>query len=317
LQGDRSAKKDIKKLAWIIERCDNLDDACEMEARVGSDADLTCLDETITAVEQYLRTTTEDELDLAAQKVPVFPAVAQEAFGLLGSDKTNVSELEKIIRSDQTLAGHIVAAANSARIAGRRRVAALREAVTRIGFALARDVVCACALRRMYGARHSHSLWNHSLEVAETARMLAEQGGRADPEQAFLAGLVHDIGKLVVLSLPRKAIESYDRLSRKGCPDVIVERVVFGLGHPVIGARLLRRWKFDERIVLAVENHHEPEKDASGLCAVVYLAERAARRDEGLESVWRDELARHHSGFPGPLELVHVSSVFNGLRFDT
>jgi len=315
LQGDREAPMEVKQLAWIVERCDHLDNACEMEARVSSDPDLTGLEAAVAAVADYLRGVTPADVERAARRIPVFPAIAQQALQLLSSEGTHAADLERLISSDPTLAGHIVAAANSAAIGGRGRVAALSHAIARIGFTVARQIVSGSAIRGMYGARYSQTLWNHSLEVAETARGLAEQTGRVDPDHAFLAGLLHDVGKLVMLGLAAASRASYEQLARKGCPDVVVERVVFGEAHPSVGARLLRAWHFAEPLVLAVEHHHEPERDEEALTAVIYLAERAARRDEGLESEWRDELARRLVGFNGPLEVAPHGPVWSELRF--
>lgn len=278
----------IKTLAFILDQCDDLDTACEFDATISGEPELNGLDRIAAEVGRYFVGVPADELDRAASKLPVFSAVAYRAIGLLKNIETKLSDVESLIHSDQALAGHIIGAANSASMSPRTRVKSVHQAVVRIGMEAARHIVCAALLRKLFESRHSRALWNHSLDVAESAASLAARCGLVDREEAFLAGLMHDVGKLVILNLPTAGVECRDRLAQSGCPDPIIERIVLGEDHASIGARVLRNWRFAECIASAVENHHRPERSSSPLCSILYLAEV----DCGLESAWRSELAR-------------------------
>lgn len=252
--------------------------------------------------------------------LPVFPAVAARVFDLLADDNLNFGDLESIISSDQTLAGHIIAAANSAVAGGSTRMSSISQAVGRIGVIAARRVVRASTLRGMYRAPQSRALWNHSLDVAEAAARIAMQSGTVDSEEAFLAGLMHDLGKLVLGGLPAETLDRCDRLTQAGCPDLLVDRVVLGETHTSAGAQSLREWHFADHIAAAVEHHHQPERNAAPMCSVLYLAEAASPLHgsaAGLVCNWRVELAHRTLALRNGVDayMAGTGSVLSGLRF--
>lgn len=303
----------IKTLAFILDQCDDLDTACEFDATISGEPELNGLDRIAAEVGRYFVGVPADELERAASRLPVFSAVAYRAIGLLKNIETNLSDVESLIDADQALAGHIIGAANSAAVSPRTRVKSVRQAVVRIGMEAARHIVCAALLRKLFESKHSRALWNHSLDVAESAASLATRSGLVNREEAFLAGLMHDVGKLVILNLPMAGVECRDRLARSGCPDPIIERIVLGEDHASIGARVLRNWRFAECIASAVESHHRPERNSSPLCGILYLAEL----DYGLESAWRNELARKRLRIPANdrSQSLPAKTLTSGLRF--
>lgn len=289
--GNRRVPEQIRKLGRILEQCDDLDSACELDASLSAEPLLNGLDGIVGEVNGYFSKVEKADLDRAASRMPVFDTIAYRAIGLLGNESASLAEVERLVAADQTVAGHIVSAANSVLRGSTTMVRDLRQAITRVGMAPARQIISAVCFRRLFEARHSRSLWNHSLDVAEAAASIAGRSGLVDSEQAFLAGLTHHIGKLVILNLPTPPVARQERLRRGGCPDPIVEQVILGEDHGSIGGRLLRNWRFDEGTAGAVENHHTPERNESPLCQVLYLAQLSGGRDLGLDSAWREELA--------------------------
>jgi putative nucleotidyltransferase with HDIG domain len=131
-------------------------------------------------------------------------------------------------------------------------------------------------------------LWNHSLDVAQTAQMLARNSARkVDPGQAFLAGLIHDIGRLVFSNMPAAFIERFRRLTGGGCPPVEVEMCLAGRSHGEVGSQVLRQWKFPRGTIEAVRWHHHPERSPLALTSLLYLAEFMADSQEDLPSYIR------------------------------
>ena len=151
-------------------------------------------------------------------------------------------------------------------------------------------------MKPLFASRHLHKLWNHSIEVAATSERLARISRKADPEQAFLAGLVHDVGRLALLRLPLAATERYIRLMDQGCPRVLVERVLFGRTHMSVGADALRKWNFSDEIVDSVASHHAPEQYPSTLSSLLYLAEEWSSEAEDLPSSFRLSFASGVAG---------------------
>lgn len=128
-------------------------------------------------------------------------------------------------------------------------------------------------------------LWNHSLDVAQTAQTLARRSSsQVDPAQAFLAGLLHDIGRLAFSNMPAAFIERFHRLTGGGCPPVEVEMCLAGRCHGEVGSKILAQWKLPAATVHAVRWHHLPERSPLALTALLYLAEFMTDSQEDLPS---------------------------------
>jgi len=156
----------------------------------------------------------------------------------------------------------------------------------------------AAALRGNFmGGPESRHIWNHSLDVAQTVRMLAlESSVKVEPGHAFLAGLIHDIGRLAFFSMPAAFIERFHRLTGGGCPPVEVEMCLAGRGHGEVGSEALKQWKFLADIVEAVRWHHHPERSPLALTSLLYLAEFMTDSQEDLPSYVRLNTACRQAG---------------------
>jgi len=292
----------ISKLAAVLEMCDGFDEAFEIDALAPGMSGEDVLNSATEVLSSYLQVSCGSDLVDVVDRLPVFPTAAHRVLSLLADEEVSLARVESVVASDQVLAGHIIQCANSAAHASLQRVSTLRHALAWIGTDNACKVVAAASLRPMFASRHLHKLWNHSIEVASTCERLATISRKADPEQAFLAGLVHDVGRLALLRLPLAATERYLRLMDQGCPRVLVERVLFGRTHMSIGADALRKWNFSDEIVDSVANHHAPEQYPSTLSALLYLAEEWSSEAEDLPSAFRLNFA---SGVTG----IHADSL--------
>ncbi|MBV8820582.1 MAG: HDOD domain-containing protein, partial [Acidobacteriaceae bacterium] len=105
-----------------------------------------------------------------------------------------------------------------------------------------------------------------------------------DPGEAFLLGLLHDIGKLALLLMPKGINSTLERLAARGCQISAAELVLCGFDHGDAGAEVLRHWKFADELIEAVEHHHEPERSEGPLASLLYLAEFWTDSDEDLPS---------------------------------
>jgi putative nucleotidyltransferase with HDIG domain len=177
----------------------------------------------------------------------------------------------------------------------------------------------AAALRGNFASPQSHHIWNHSLDVAQAAQMLAQHCSmRVDASQAFLAGLIHDIGRLAFATLPAAFVERFHRLTDGGCPPVEVETCLAGRCHGEVGSETLARWEFPADIVEAVRWHHHPERSPLALTALLYLAEFMTDSQEDLPSYIRLNTACRQAGISmaALTELRHQDSDgLDSLRF--
>lgn len=240
---------------------------------------------------ECLRVTTPEDLDRAIRSLPVFPMAAQRALRMLMGNEWSGAELEAIASRDQKLAGDLIAAANSWAHGARRRISSLSHAISYIGAARTSRILYASSIKPLFASAHLRELWLHSIAAAQTASTIAEETRSAEPNETFLAGLIHDIGRLAMAMLPPAFQSRYEHLTQAGCEPFLVERVLSGFSHAQAGARALRSWNFPESMVAAIEFHHEPEKIDSTLAAILFLVEHWTDSSEDVPSAARFKLA--------------------------
>jgi len=229
-------------------------------------------------------------------RLPVFPLVALRALELAQAQDTSTLEIERLVSADQVLAGRLVQAANSSLYAPARPIASLRQAIAFIGLAAARRVLMATVFHPLFASAGLRGLWRHSLEVSQLSEYLAGAGRGVLPEEAFLAGLVHDVGRLALETARGEDVLAYKRMLEKGCEPVFAEMVLCGFDHGLASGAILRFWSFPEHLARAVEHHHRPEHSDSELAALLYLAEFWSGTDEDLPSACRLLAALERTG---------------------
>ncbi len=171
----------------------------------------------------------------------------------------------ELVGLDQAMAAHVLRLANSVYVGYRSACGTLREAVMRIGTqrlkTLAYGVIVTGPLSEpLDGYRFAkEELWRHSLATATIAHWLAVALRYPDPEEAYVAGLIHDIGKLVLDQHVEAAYEVVvDIVREKGLEVWQAEQATFGIDHANVGGLIAREWQFPEKLVAAVQFHHSP-----------------------------------------------------------
>jgi HD-like signal output (HDOD) protein len=180
-------------------------------------------------------------------ELPGLPDIAQRVQRAINSEDYNTADIAKIIQTDIPLSGRIVQVANSPLYKGVMPVEHCQAAVTRLGMKVVRNLVTSFAVRRLYTAKTAHTrkqieaLWKHSVKISAIAFTLARITPGFDPERAMLAGLVHDIGELLILQFA----ESQPELQQD-------KRLLSGFIKSFkykLGAVVLKQWRFEQDIV--------------------------------------------------------------------
>jgi len=227
--------------------------------------------------------------DLLAS-IPSIPAVMQSLLDELDqpADTVNLLRVAEIIGHDETLAAQCLRMANSALFSRRGpETESLRGAVRTLGIARTREIALSCGLMRVMPASMKGLdpvvFWKHSLACAIIARKLARSVGFGDPDKAYLAGLLHDIGYIVnLIVFPQQTQAAIKKAEHEGRFVEEVELSDLGFTHCQSGELLARRWKLAEALVEVILRHHNAATSVvnPGLVAIVALADRLCRASD-------------------------------------
>jgi putative nucleotidyltransferase with HDIG domain len=278
-----------RRFASVLEHANALDEWIEAEPfrAAGDDPAPGGL---AAAAAASLRAVGSLEIEDALDDLPVMPKVAQQVLSVLRSDNWTGAQVERLASSDMVLAGQLIQCANSAAFGSLQPVSTISRAVSQLGAEAAIRLLMAASLRPAFASPPLYRLWNHSLVVAAAAQQLAESTGQVDPGEAFLAGLVHDVGRLAILELGRNLQVRLARLIEAGCDLVSAEFSLCGMSHADIGELIMNRWRFPVELIAAVKNHHRPEAH-NPLAAILYMVEEYTQANEHR----RCTLRRYHA----------------------
>ena len=200
--------------------------------------------------------------------LPVLPSVYQELSAELSSPLPSLEKVAAIISKDISLTAKLLQLANSEFFGVAQHLTNAREAVNYLGLEVVRSLLLTFNLLAELSPktgleRELTALWNHSLTVAVCARQIAnlERLRSEEADVSFTAGLLHDIGKIVLGLGCKERPENLDLLAAaEDTANISAERAVLGTSHQEIGAYLLALWGLPDPIVEAAAFHHEPDK---------------------------------------------------------
>jgi HD-like signal output (HDOD) protein/ActR/RegA family two-component response regulator len=218
------------------------------------------------------------------QALPSVPAVYAQLVQVLEKPDVSPNEIGQVIGQDMSMTAKVLQLVNSAFFGVRRQITDPTEAVIYLGAATVRDLVLVTSVFstfRLRGMRHFsiESLQDHSLAVGALARRISESLQLPKPftDQAYVGGLLHEVGKLVLASkYPEKYEEAIEHAAQAGIPERIAELETFGTTHAEVGAYLLWLWALPDTITEVVLRHHEFPGDLQAArtpAAIVYLAD--------------------------------------------
>jgi putative nucleotidyltransferase with HDIG domain len=213
--------------------------------------------------------------------IPPLPEVALKVIEYGDDEAVNADEIGQFIARDQGLTGQILKIANSAYFGMKRQIGTIRHAAVVLGARRLRSAVVAASLGEVYsGTALGRILWEHSLIVAMIASELARIHRHSDPELAFVAGIMHDVGKSVIdTQYPESYVEVLEKISREQKSCLEAERSSFGFDHTHVGSIVADVWGLPKGLHSAIRYHHstwEARHDPE-LTSLVYLADRVAQ----------------------------------------
>ena len=209
--------------------------------------------------------------------LPTLPHVVQRLAAMISRPTVSTEEIGAIIEKDQVLAAKVLRLANSPFYGFPSRIGSVSHAVIVLGFNVVKGLtLCASALSIMKDAGMDQ-LWRHSLGVAITANLLAARLEMKNPEELFVSGLLHDIGKVVLyVKWPDVGNSIKDAMKTRTDRSLFdIEQELTGLSHAEIGGCLANAWHLPVTLREPILYHHDPTRanEAMLQTAIVHVAD--------------------------------------------
>lgn len=197
------------------------------------------------------------------EDLPPLPALVFQILDLLADPEFAMDKLEKLLGQDQSLVAKLIKVSNSVLYGGVGDINSLREALTRLGTRTVKSLVLTTSTRTFFPKNQSHMgiwsqlLWQHAVECGLAARCIARKVGFNDPDEAFVGGVLHDLGKLIILLKFPEQYRQIQKMSKsEGIDKLDYESQLLGFNHTVIGEKLMKKWKMPTRLKDCVQLHH-------------------------------------------------------------
>jgi putative nucleotidyltransferase with HDIG domain len=225
-----------------------------------------------------------DKILKSVNNLPAFPATVHRVSEVISDPDFSLDDLADIIKYDQSITANILRVCNSPYFGIRYEMNSLREAVIYLGRENILRIVYAAGTSRFYKKVkgyywESTKLWEHSVGVALMSQILAKKVCDREDPRLFTAGLLHDIGKVVLGEFVHESFEEImDLVSNHGYAFLEAEKEVIGTNHAELGREIASFWNFPKEIKDAITYHHRPDlmgEDDDTIPWLIYLADHA------------------------------------------
>lgn len=238
-----------------------------------------------------------NELKLLVQKItdlPTLPVMMATITRLMQDPHTSAEELGRAIATDPALVSKVLKLVNSAFYGFPGRISTITQAIVILGFSTIRNVVLTTSILKSFGRNSNQkgfnieSFWEHSLLTGAIARSLAMERDANFIEETFIAGLLHDMGRIILI---QKLTPDFEKViahrESKSCSWIDAEHAVLGVSHGEIGGWLARKWNLPIPFVEVMRFHHHPlaslettpapQKDTTNLIFLVHAADTLSK----------------------------------------
>ncbi len=210
----------------------------------------------------------KEKILAALNQLPSLPTVVGEVMQIANDPDSSARDFEDAIRKDQSLTARLLKMVNSSYYGLRDEVTTIQRAVTVLGFKTLKNVVVAASTSNLLNRQleiygySENGLWHHSIACAVVCRKMAGDVfdfGSEVAEEAFVAGLLHDIGKIIISPVLSKYSDDFEQYvsANPACTLLEAEQKVAGIDHTETGREMMSRWNLSDRLSTSITNHHE------------------------------------------------------------
>jgi putative nucleotidyltransferase with HDIG domain len=213
--------------------------------------------------------------------VPTLPLIVFELNRLLQDPDTSVAKISQAIERDQAMALKILRLVNSAFYGFKTKISDIRSAVIMLGFNAVRNAIVSLSVIGALSKKAAlkdfdvTDFWRHSLAVAVTSKNISAKSRLNSPDNCFVGGLLHDVGKVIMAQyFPELFAAVWNTVQSECCGFLEAERKALATDHAVIGAHLAAKWQLPQGLTDAIGSHHDyrPGANNSEFTLVIYLA---------------------------------------------
>ena len=214
-----------------------------------------------------------------------------------------MKDLGNVIGSDQAITSKLLRMVNSAYYGFPRRISTISQALVVIGVEGLRSLIMGLSVQSLFKSETGEQLWKHSVCTAAAAKLVTQKFGNVHPEESFVVGLIHDIGRVVLYQNFPDEFNYMLLLQKDTVESLKEERNYFGMDHEDIGGKIALTWNLPEKITEAIKYHHKPNMAPQNQVALIVCVA------EGLASfIYKRDEAASHGSLPSEVNLEEFIS---------
>ena len=215
--------------------------------------------------------------------IPTLPSILMEVNRLMQDDEASIRNISAVLEKDQGMTTEILKLVNSSFYGFKSMIRDIPHAVVILGFNAVRNALMSVSIIKTFSGRQGAEgfdivdFWRHGISVAVVSRFLAERTQLVQPDDCFVAGLLHDIGKLVLCQyFTPEFLKVWKAAQEKGISIYEAEKELLPVNHARVGGYLVEKWQFPASLVEAIRFHHSPPKNPTypNLLILLYAANR-------------------------------------------
>ncbi|MDD2850321.1 MAG: HDOD domain-containing protein [Desulfuromonadaceae bacterium] len=207
-----------------------------------------------------------EEMIMAASDLPTIPVVAIKVMKLIESEGATAEELARIVASDPAIAARVLKISNSSFYGYQRQIQTLSRAIVVLGFGTLKCLVVAASVKQVYQpyGLTEKMLWEHSFGAGLAASIIARETQFVSEEEAFLGGLFHDIGKIIMNAMNHtQFLDVMQKCYNGGVTFEEAEEQVYSYTHSEVGGLVIKKWNFPDILAQVILKHHSLQFDDS------------------------------------------------------